>query len=52
MTSTVKPKPTPYRERSLNNLLYLHRILIDRNFPVPTDLIAALQAKGVIVEDV
>jgi hypothetical protein len=44
------PTPKPYHERSLNNLLYLHRVLTERDMPVPVDLIAALTERGVVLD--
>jgi hypothetical protein len=42
-------QPRPYIERSVNNLLYLKAALEQQGELVPTDLLAALSAKGVIV---
>lgn len=42
-------KPRPYAERKADNLLYLKAALEQRGELVPTDLLAALSAKGIIV---
>lgn len=49
MQTSVLPKPRPYAERSVHNLLYLKAALEQQGELVPTDLLAALSAKGVIV---
>jgi hypothetical protein len=41
--------PRPYNERSVHNLLYLKAALEQQDVLVPTDLLAALSAKGVVV---
>ena len=46
--SEVATKPRPYIERNVHNLLYLKATLEQQGELVPTDLLAALSAKGVI----
>lgn len=38
---------TPYRSRTTNNLLFTAKLLTQRDLPMPVDLIAALNERGI-----
>jgi hypothetical protein len=40
---------TPYRSRTTNSLLFTAKLLAQRDMPIPTDLSAALNERGIEV---
>jgi hypothetical protein len=38
---------TPYRSRTTNNLLFTAKLLTQRDLPLPADLTAALNERGI-----
>lgn len=43
---------TPYRSRTTNSLLFTAKLLTQRDLPLPTDLTAALNERGIEVSSI
>jgi hypothetical protein len=43
---------TPYQSRTTNNLLFAARLLVERDTPLPADLCAAIQSRGIEVSSI